>query len=96
MYVLEKTFPLIVIREQNIIANLMDDKIVEPAESKLKKFKSLILDVPRNRLWCSSKVSLHQITFEYIQITIYIATKIRRRFGNSFYEFLINEMMIKF
>jgi len=96
MYVLEKTFPLIVIREQNIIANLMDDKIVEPAESKLKKFKSLILDVPRNRLWCSSKVSLHQITFEYIQITIYIATKIRGRFANSFYEFLINEMMIKF
>jgi len=54
-----KSIPLI--RKQNIKANLTDEKTVEPAESKLKKFKSLILQVPRNRLWCSSKVSLRHI-----------------------------------
>jgi hypothetical protein len=48
---------ILFIREKMARTNLTDQKTVEPAESKLKKFKSLILYMLCSGLWCSSKVS---------------------------------------
>jgi hypothetical protein len=48
---------ILFIREKMARTNLTDQKTVEPAESKLKKFKSLILYMLCNGLWCSSNVS---------------------------------------
>jgi len=56
----------LLIKEKIGRANLADQKTVEPPESKLKKFKSLILYMLWNRLWHSSKVSTGHIRSDCI------------------------------